>query len=162
MAINDCTFLPKIVTTCFMTEVTKENLSHSLPFLAIFCLTMKLPQMATTCFMTEVAKNGNYVLHDWSCQKWQFLLTSKLPKMATIYLMAKVAKNGNFYWPQSCHKWQKSDLSSLWSCRSFRLLPFLAIICNHLLPFLTTSVTKQVVGNFGHATHSCHFWQLLS
>ena len=80
-----------------MTEVTKENLSHSLPFLAIFCFTMKLPQMATTCFMTEVAKNGNYVLHDRSCQKWQFLLTSKLPIMATIYLMAKVAKNGNLY-----------------------------------------------------------------
>ena len=41
-----------------MTEVAKENLSHYLPFLTIFCFT-KLPQMATTYFMTEVAKNGN-------------------------------------------------------------------------------------------------------
>ena len=80
-----------------MTKVAKEELkSLFLPFLAIFCF-IKLPQTATTCFMTEVAKNGNYVLHDRSCQKWQFLLTSKLPKKATIYFMAKVAKNGNFY-----------------------------------------------------------------
>ena len=41
-----------------MTEVAEENLSHSLPFLTIYCFT-KLPQMATTCFMSEVTKNGN-------------------------------------------------------------------------------------------------------
>ena len=51
--------------------------------------------------MTKVAKNGNYVLHDQRCQKWQFLLTSKLPKMVTICLMAEVAKNGN-KWLLTC------------------------------------------------------------
>ena len=43
----------------------------------------------------KVATNGNYVLHDQSCQKWQSLLASKLPKMATTCFMTKVAKNGN-------------------------------------------------------------------
>ena len=50
----------------------------------------------------KVATNGNYVLHDRSCQKWQLLLTS----LATICLITQVAKNANFYWPQSCQKRQ--------------------------------------------------------
>ena len=52
--------LAKIVTTCFMTEWQ-------------FLLTSKLPQMATICLMAEVAKNGNYLPHGRSCQKWQLL-----------------------------------------------------------------------------------------
>ena len=55
----------------------------------------------------KVATNGNYVLHDQSCQKWQSLLASKLPKMATTCFMTKVTKNGNYsLYDKSCQKWQ--------------------------------------------------------
>ena len=41
-----------------------------------------------------VATNGNYLPHHTSCQKWQLLLTSKLPKTVTTCFTAEVAKSG--------------------------------------------------------------------
>ena len=54
----------------------------------------KWPKMAIFTDL-KVAKNGNYLPHGRSGQKWQFLLTSKLPQMATTCFMTEVAKNGN-------------------------------------------------------------------
>ena len=89
--------------------------------------------MATMCCMTKVAKNGNfidlnaatngnYLLYDKSCQKWQLMccMTQGCQNLMAIFIDLKVAKNGNYFaslavvakngnyllYDRSCQKWQ--------------------------------------------------------
>ena len=129
--------MPNIVTTCFMTEVVQEKLSHFfLPFLAIFCFT-KLPQMATTCFMTEVAKNGN---------KWLHIIAKNGNKQNDLQLYRELKSLFCHFWQYfaslNCHKRQ---LLALW-----QKLPKMATMC---------CMTKVAQNDNFYWPQSCQKWQ---
>ena len=73
VAINDCTFFPKMITICCITEVAssgKKWVCH------------KLPNIKTICWMRVVAGSGKHGCAT-SWQKWKLLAAQqKLPKMA--------------------------------------------------------------------------------
>ena len=77
----------------------------------------------------KVAKNGNYLPHGRSGQKWQFLLTSKLPQMATTCFMTEVAKNGNEWLHVIAKNGNKQNDLQLYRELKSLFLPFLAIFC---------------------------------
>ena len=75
-----------------------------------------------------------------------------------LYRGADQSTNSYHFWQlseaQYYQKWQKSDLSPLQSSRLILLLPFLAIMCSHLLLFLATSVMSQIVAIFGNCIYA--------
>ena len=90
--------------------------------------------------MQNIAKNGKKVTQ-------------------VLYRVADQSTNSCHFWQlseaQYYQKWKKkSDLSPLQSSRLILLLPFLAIMCSHLLLFLATSVMSQIVAIFGNCIYA--------